>query len=73
MSSEGDTGVGVKTGSIIEHDGQTSHAEDSIINFDFSDDSVSMLFPELGKFFLAGGNDFLFEYVSEIASREEPS
>lgn len=50
VTSEGDTGVWVKAGAVIEHDGQTSHTEDSIINFDFSDDGVSMLFSKLGKF-----------------------
>ena len=50
VSSEGDTGIGVKARTVIEHNGQSSHTEDSIINFDFTDNGVGVQFSELGEF-----------------------
>jgi hypothetical protein len=42
MSSEGDSADGIKGGAVVEHDGESSHSQDGIVDFDLSDNLLSM-------------------------------
>ena len=49
MSSEGDTWDGVEAGTVVKHNGKSSHAKDGIIDLDLSDNIVAMLFSEFDE------------------------
>jgi hypothetical protein len=44
MTSKGDTLHGIKGTAIIEEDGETSHTEDGIINFNGPNNFLTFLF-----------------------------
>jgi hypothetical protein len=52
VSSEGDTALGVEAGAVVEHDGEASHSEYGIIDFDLSDYLLSVEFSEGYQFFI---------------------
>lgn len=47
VSSECNSLHGVKCTAIVEHNRQSSHTEHSVVNFDLSDNFLSVLFPKL--------------------------
>ncbi len=66
VSPESDSGDGIESRAIVEHDREAAHAHDGIVNFDLSDGLIAMKLPELGElyivyellYFLAGMTSF---------------
>ena len=52
VSSEGDTWDGVEAWSIVEHNGESSHAKDGIIDLDLSDNIIAMLFSKFDELWM---------------------
>lgn len=66
VSSEGDSRDGIEGRAIVEHDRESAHAHDSIVNFDLTNSLIAVELPELCElyivyellYFLAGMTSF---------------
>lgn len=75
VSSEGDAADGIERGSIVEHNWQSTHSENRIVNLDLADNPIAMHFPEGGQLydhlsltFLADRNHLLLQDVTQTSS-----